>query len=214
MNRAELEATVRRLLQTLRSRGALVVEPVRRWTRQGVETVLGWARQGVLAAAVLGFAIVYPIVLLGLAAFVRPTPRVVEQPIAFNHRIHVQDVGLACTDCHPFYESETFSGLPEADTCAMCHEEAQGESSEESKLLGLLSAGGRLEWRPLFAQPAHVFYSHSRHVTVAGIECDQCHGLIAESETPPRKVEILSMDACIDCHQQQQAGIDCTDCHR
>jgi hypothetical protein len=203
MNRDDLEAALSKLVQELGS-----------WGNQGVEALRRWARQGVLTAAVVGFVIVYPIVLIGLAGFVRPAPRVVEQPVAFNHRIHVQDLELACTDCHQFYETETFSGLPEADTCAMCHEEAQSQSGEEAKLVSLLSEGGPLEWQSLFAQPAHVFYSHSRHVTVAGIECDQCHGLIGESETPPRKVELLSMDACIDCHQQRQASTDCTDCHR
>lgn len=185
-----------------------------RWGKQGTEVLRRWGRQGVLAAAVVGFAIVYPIVLIGLAAFVRPAPRVVEQPVAFNHRIHVQDLELACTDCHQFYETETFSGLPEADTCAMCHEEAQSESAEEAKLVSLLSKGRPLEWQPLFAEPAHVFYSHRRHVGVAGIECEQCHGLIAESEIPPKSVEVLSMDDCIDCHVERQVGTDCSDCHR
>lgn len=203
MNRADLETAIGEFLGALRG-----------WVNEGVRVLRQWTRQGVLAAAVLGFALVYPIVLIGLAAFVRPAPRVAEQPVAFNHRIHVQDLELACTDCHGFYETETFSGMPDVETCAMCHEEAQSESSEEARLVSLLSAGEPIEWQPLFAQPAHVFYSHSRHVTVAGIECQQCHGPIAESEIPPRKVEVLSMETCIECHEQQQASTDCTDCHR
>jgi hypothetical protein len=181
---------------------------------KAVEVLRQWAKEGILAAAVLGFAIVYPIVLLGLAAFAGPAPRVEEQPVAFNHRIHVQDLGLECLDCHEFYESETFSGLPDRDTCAMCHEEAQGESQEEAKLVKLLAQEKPLAWRALFQQPPHVFSSHRRHVVVAKLECEQCHGAIAESEAPPTKVEVLSMDACIDCHQAGQASTDCTDCHR
>jgi hypothetical protein len=207
MNRVDLRLALNKSLQALR-----------RWSQQivlgGLQALRRWGRQGILAAAVLGFAIVYPPVLILLAAYGQPAPRVAEQPVAFNHRIHVQDLGLECSDCHEFFESETFAGLPKAETCAMCHEEAQGESSEEERLVKLLAEGKPLAWQHLFLQPAHVFYSHRRHVTVAGLECERCHGSFAETETPPKEVEILSMDACIDCHHERQASTDCTVCHR
>jgi len=136
------------------------------------------------------------------------------QPIEFNHRLHIEEVGLECTDCHESFESETFSGMPTAETCAFCHEEATGESPEEARLVKLLQEGSPLVWQPLFRQPSHVFYSHRRHVGVAGIECEVCHGKFASKQRPPRRVRRLTMDDCLQCHQEGGVASDCTTCHR
>ena len=137
-----------------------------------------------------------------------------EQAIVFNHRKHVEDNGMACSDCHEHYEKETFSGLPAADLCSFCHAEALGESAEELKLVELLEEGAPLEWKPLFRQPPHVFYSHRRHVAVAELECETCHGSFAETEAPPARVEIMTMEVCLDCHLEEGTATDCTACHR
>lgn len=174
-----------------------------------------WARPGRLAAAAVGFPIFFVLSTALLTVFgSRPFQPRTEQPVEFNHRLHVEDLGLGCTDCHAYYQEETFSGLPAADACSFCHEEAQGEDPEEAKLARLLAEGRPLEWQPLFRQPSHVFYSHRRHVAVAGLECAACHGSIAASESPPRTVETLDMDGCIACHEQQGVDDDCTSCHR
>lgn len=136
------------------------------------------------------------------------------QPIAFNHQKHVKDLDLACSTCHTFYEKETFSGLPEAEICATCHSEPQGKSQEEQKLVRLIQSGARLEWVSLFRQPAHVFYSHRRHVVAAKIDCPVCHGAIAASVAPPRSVRRLRMQDCLDCHRRSGVSTDCTACHR
>lgn len=164
---------------------------------------------------VLGFALTFGLTVgtLGLTRI----PFVgggVEQPIEFSHRLHVEDLALGCDTCHQFYATQARSGLPDADTCGFCHLEAQGESAEEARLVALLEEGEPLRWQSLFRQPAHVFYSHSRHVTVAGLECERCHGDIAHTEAPPRRVERLTMELCIDCHESGGARTDCTACHR
>jgi len=148
--------------------------------------------------------------LLGNRAVSRAGP----QPIEFNHRLHTQDLEIECIDCHEFYEAETFSGLPTAETCAFCHEEVAGESQEEARLVKIIQEGAPLVWQPLYRQPSHVFYSHRRHVVVGGMECEGCHAAIAASERPPRKVRTLTMDNCLDCHLEAGAGTDCTNCHR
>lgn len=163
--------------------------------------------------------------LLGLVAFLfvtgavsvfraagAPTP--VAQPIAFNHRKHVKDLDLACSSCHQFYETETFSGLPDAEVCATCHSEPQGKSKEEERLVKLLKTGSGLQWASLFRQPAHVFYSHRRHVVAAKIECAVCHGSIAQTTAPPQSARKLRMQDCLDCHQKSGVPTDCTACHR
>jgi len=138
----------------------------------------------------------------------------VAQPIAFSHRKHVEENELACSTCHASYEKEAFSGLPGRDVCEVCHAEAQGTSEEERKLVAILESGGPLEWKPLFRQPAHVFYSHRRHVVGVGIQCNVCHGAIGETVKPPGRVKPLSMDDCIACHQRTGASTACTSCHR
>ena len=135
----------------------------------------------------------------------------IQQPIQFNHQAH-QD--LECSGCHEFVETEFFAGLPPIDTCMLCHETALTESQEEEKIRTLASEGNPIEWQPLFRQPAHVFYSHRRHVGIAGLECQQCHGDIGESTQPPVWVQNLTMDACISCHEQNQLEAGCVDCHR
>lgn len=136
------------------------------------------------------------------------------QPIAFNHNRHAQENQIGCTVCHASYETETFSGLPDRDTCAACHSEAIGRSAEEKKLVTLIAAGKPLIWKPLFRQPAHVFYSHRRHVIKAGIACETCHGAIAKTTAPPSVVKKLHMSDCMDCHTRQRVAVGCTTCHR
>lgn len=180
-----------------------------------LKRLFAWARPGTLAAAAIGFPLFFVLSssILTLSR-VRVVQERTEQPIEFNHRLHVQDVDLECDTCHEFYESETFSGLPTTESCAFCHDEAQGENTEEVKLVNLLAEHKPLEWRRLFRQPPHVFYSHRRHFVVAGIECEVCHGDIGATERPPRRVKTLDMDGCIDCHERSQIANDCTSCHR
>ena len=165
-------------------------------------------------AAVLSFVVFF--FLTGAVTVWRSTPRVARarQPIAFNHKKHVEELELACSSCHQFFETETFSGLPGADVCSSCHQEPVGKSKEELKLVRLLQSGAPLEWTPLFRQPAHVFYSHRRHVVTAKIQCAVCHGSIAASVAPPETVQRLRMQDCLDCHRRSGVTTDCTACHR
>lgn len=171
--------------------------------------------RGAWKAPVFGFAVFF-MLSGGLVALFgdRLSQTAIEQPIAFSHRRHVVELEMDCSTCHPFYEKEAFSGLPEADVCAACHSEPQGKSAEEARLVRLLGRGEPLEWRGLFRQPAHVFYSHRRHVAVAKIACAACHGQIAEAKAPPGRVRPLAMEDCVGCHRQRGVGTDCTTCHR
>ena len=141
-------------------------------------------------------------------------PPSVDQPIAFNHQRHVVENEIGCSTCHTSYESETFSGLPQADICAMCHSEPQGKTAEEAKLVKLLGKQRPLVWNSLFRQPAHIFYSHQRHVVKAQIRCERCHGNFAMTTSPPRSVKRLKMSDCIACHMEKNVSVECTACHR
>ncbi len=177
-------------------------------------SVLERARREDLGNAAFGFTLFFFIgAVVGWLNVAAPSPPL-EQPIAFNHRLHIEDVGLECKDCHAHYEEETYSGLPEAESCSFCHEEPQGQTAEEKKLAHILGSGGPIAWNLLFRQPSHVFFSHQMHVEVAGLECEACHGRFAATERPPTKVEKLTMDDCIECHHDHGVRDDCTVCHR
>ncbi len=139
----------------------------------------------------------------------------VAQPVLFNHRLHVEDLGLECSTCHEYFASSQHSGLPSIDLCSTCHEEPLTDSPEERKLLGLVQDGGGQGFRKLMRLPDHVYYSHARHVTVAQIECESCHGGLARTTVPPSTPLVrITMDTCVDCHVARGVTVDCTGCHR
>ena len=139
----------------------------------------------------------------------------VAQPIEFNHRLHVDDVGLECATCHEYYATAQHSGLPALETCLICHEEAVTDSAEEQKLLELAKHNPQPVFRKLFRMPDHVYYSHREHVTIAGLECETCHGGVAATTAPPPTPLVrITMDTCVDCHARVDVKTDCTHCHR
>ncbi len=139
----------------------------------------------------------------------------VSQPIAFNHRLHVKDAEIGCSDCHPYYEHGSRSGLPNGEVCATCHSQALSDSTEEAKLVARLADDKVLAFRKLFYLPTHVFYSHRRHVVLGKLDCSRCHGGIADTEYPPARPLIeISMRFCMDCHEQAKVTNDCKSCHR
>lgn len=149
----------------------------------------------------------------GRTAF-RPAENV-SQPIQFNHKKHVQDAGLECSTCHEYFETSAHSGLPELATCLGCHDGTTTGTAEEKRLVELGKRDLPPRFRKLFRLPDHVYYSHRRHVTVAGLKCDECHGGIAETTAPPsRPLVRITMAICVACHAAQGVKTDCTHCHR
>jgi hypothetical protein len=139
----------------------------------------------------------------------------VTQPVAFDHKIHTEEAELECEDCHSTVRTRAFAGLPTVAFCMECHEEAQTDSPHEARLREYAEKGKEVAWVRMFRQPGHVNYSHRRHVALAKISCDTCHGEIGiRSASDTRWPANLTMDDCMDCHTQKEAGLDCTDCHR
>lgn len=156
--------------------------------------------------------------LLGAAGFaagrtlLRPEASI-EQPIAFNHRLHAEAV--ECETCHEYVRSSAHSGLPGLSTCLQCHEEPQTDKAEEKKVRALAAAGQEHVFRKLFRLPNNVFFTHRRHAGLAGLECTTCHGGIAQTESPPGAPLVrITMDFCLGCHRERGVSTDCTRCHR
>lgn len=164
--------------------------------------------RGVLTAAVV-------LILLGGGVFVaqRLEPAV-RQPIQFNHAKHKAQ-GVECSVCHPNVEEQAFAGLPKLETCMLCHSAPQTESPEEQKVRQFAESGKQIPWQRVYRVPGHAFFSHRRHVVLAKVECETCHGPISTAVAPPpRPLVNQSMSWCIACHAKRQASVDCTACHR
>lgn len=151
---------------------------------------------------------------LAVMAAVGCGPAPVEQPIAFNHLIH-KEADITCDVCHTRYTESKVSGRPELETCMFCHEEALTDSVEEEKIRQYASEGTEIPWNRIYSLPDHVYYSHRRHVVVAGLECQSCHGNQGESTTPQTRPAVNhTMERCIDCHEENEASTACNSCHR
>jgi hypothetical protein len=161
----------------------------------------------------LGLAgLIFVVVVLLIVA--RRSPAV-PQPVAFNHRKHTEDLGFNCEFCHEYVRTGAHAGLPDVETCSMCHATPQGTSDEAARVTELIEQGDPLRFNKLFRLAPHVFYTHRRHVGIAELECENCHGAIAETERPPsRPLVRITMDTCMDCHRERNATLDCNACHR
>lgn len=160
----------------------------------------------VLITGAFGYAI-------GRSLF-RPRARVVQQ-VAFSHQKHVGELEIECTLCHEFAGEGIHAGLPTLTLCMGCHEEPQTDLAEEEKIRTLAEAGEDDIFRKLFRVADHAFYTHRRHVEVAGLECKTCHGAIAETTVPPELPLVrINMDFCLECHERSGVSSDCTRCHR
>ncbi|NIM57993.1 MAG: hypothetical protein GTO16_03490 [Candidatus Aminicenantes bacterium] len=137
----------------------------------------------------------------------------VKQPISFNHKIHAEN-DLDCLDCHPYFNEHASSGRPSLETCMSCHEEPQGESLAEKKLLEYIKSGNEIDWQRLYRVPEDVYFSHRRHVVLGQIDCMTCHGNIGESPKPPSEPLKITMKKCMKCHEEKEASNDCIACHR
>ncbi len=155
------------------------------------------------------------VVLIGLLAGSTAIYGKLSQPVKFNHNIHVVENEMDCSECHLYVVTSRKATLPGKDICMDCHSEAQGESSEEQKLLTLLETDQELNWQRVYVLPKHIYFSHFRHVTLGQIGCQECHGDMKTLTSPPNKpaVDIISMDYCMDCHEDRQVDNDCLACH-
>ena len=63
-----------------------------------------------------------------------------------------------------------------------------------------------VEWVRVHNLPDFVYFNHSQHVSVAGIECQTCHGPIEEMEVVSQFAP-LTMGWCINCHRETNINV-------
>ncbi|MEW5734315.1 MAG: menaquinone reductase multiheme cytochrome c subunit QrcA [Thermodesulfobacteriota bacterium] len=161
----------------------------------------------VLFAAAVGF---YASLLVGWIVFPKLLYSKQNQPIDFNHVVHVGAVDDSCQTCHYFREDGSFAGMPATADCAGCHESMdslQGENPQEKLFVQDYVEKDQKEvpWFIYSKQPPCVFFSHAAHVFSPKMRqfrdpeyqlpeeeveegayddttCHVCHGFIGESE--------------------------------
>jgi cytochrome c2 len=143
-----------------------------------------------------------------------------EQPIAFSHKIHAGANGIACVYCHFGAEKSKTAGIPPANVCMNCHKAIDEGSvtgkTEIAKIYASLDYDPKtqqfgpnkkpIEWVRVHNLPDLAYFNHSQHVTVAGIECQKCHGPVETMDTL-RQFSSLTMGWCIDCHRESEVKV-------
>ena len=147
---------------------------------------------------------------------VYPADDEIVQPIDYNHKVHIEEAGAECADCHIYVEKMSSATLPSLEICQDCHEdEPMSDSPEEVRLLKYIEKELEIPWERIYKVPEHVYFSHRRHVLLGELECSNCHGNVAELSVPVDEPFLpVTMDNCIDCHKQHKVSNDCLSCHR
>jgi len=152
------------------------------------------------------------------------------QEIHYSHKIHAGDNGIDCKYCHSSARTSKTSGIPSLNVCMNCHKSiyevspetataeyskefydgeikklyaAAGWSDEEQKYV---NEGTPVKWTRIHNLPDFVYFNHSQHVTVAGVECQTCHGPVEEMEIMYQHAP-LTMGWCIECHRTTNVNV-------
>jgi mono/diheme cytochrome c family protein len=153
------------------------------------------------------------------------------QPIHYSHRIHAGDNEINCKYCHSASRVSKNAGIPSLNVCMNCHKSI-GEVAEttatpeyskafyDEQIQKLYKAVGwdatsqsytgktePVKWVRIHNLPDFVYFNHSQHVTVAGIECQTCHGPVQEFEIM-KQFSPLTMGWCVNCHRKTDVKME------
>lgn len=157
------------------------------------------------------------------------------QPIEFPHDIHTGVNGIDCKYCHNSVTKSRTAGIPTVNVCMNCHKQVSGRTPEqEEKIKAVYEAAGwnpegagsytgktkPITWNKVHVLPDHVYFNHSQHVVVGGLDCKQCHGDMTKQKETARVVPVqelnkidgnvtlsrptLTMGWCIECHAEKE----------
>ena len=153
------------------------------------------------------------------------------QPIHYSHRIHAGSNGIDCKYCHSSARVSKHAGIPSLNVCMNCHKNiaevadttATPEYSKvfyDAQIQKLYDAVGwdkatqkytgktnPVKWVRIHNLPDFAYFNHSQHVTVAGIECQTCHGPVQTYEIQ-KQFAPLTMGWCINCHRKTDVKME------
>jgi mono/diheme cytochrome c family protein len=153
------------------------------------------------------------------------------QPIHYSHRIHAGSNGINCQYCHSAARVSKNGGIPSLNVCMNCHKNIaevadttatpeytkafyDGEIQKLYDAVGWDKANQKytgktkpVKWVRIHNLPDFAYFNHSQHVTVAGIECQKCHGPVQEYEIQ-KQFAPLTMGWCIKCHRETDVKME------
>src|SRR4030066_1087459 len=141
-----------------------------------------------------------------------------EQPIQFNHSLHL-GFGVQCVFRHPGGWKGPSAGLPTDTKCWGCHQQIPIKNADQQELKDAILRDEPIQWVPVFILPDFVYFNHRPHIA-AGLNCETCHNELSRmTVAEPRKN--LNMGWCLHCHRTQDAEdevlrprlTDCATCH-
>ncbi|AIM35823.1 cytochrome C [Sphingobacterium sp. ML3W] len=191
---------------------------------------LSFAQGFIKNKKLVGFAVLMLVALLGVGGWKTMwnvgvhTGYQPVQPIKFSHQLHAGVNKIECQYCHGGAFKSKNASIPSANVCMNCHntitgsEHYDGEISPEiAKIYRALDwnpetrAYGNnpkpIQWVRIHNLPDFAYFNHSQHVTVAGVECQTCHGPI-ETMEEVYQYSPLTMKWCVDCHQTTDVKSD------
>lgn len=142
------------------------------------------------------------------------------QPIKFSHQLHAGVNQIECQYCHSGAFKSKNASIPSANVCMNCHkyvtasEKYNGETSPEiQKIYNALDWDGQeygpnqrpIQWVRVHNLPDFAYFNHSQHVSVAGVECQKCHGPI-ETMEEVYQYSPLTMKWCVNCHRETEVN--------
>ncbi|OFX59086.1 MAG: hypothetical protein A2046_04535 [Bacteroidetes bacterium GWA2_30_7] len=134
-----------------------------------------------------------------------------DQPIKFSHRVHAGENKINCIYCHTGAIDSRYASIPATTLCLNCHNVIRygtntGEG-EIDKIHQAVDSGKSIQWVKVYNLPDHVFFSHAQHVKDGKINCDKCHGDVANMGRI-QQVTDLSMGWCMNCHKETEVQFD------
>ena len=166
----------------------------------------------VLVVIIAGVGILFSFIFLAFPA----AKHSIAQPLAFNHKVHIENASLTCKDCHLNVEKMAVATIPMMEVCQTCHnDQPLSKSPAEQELFKYAAEKKEIPWIQVYSLPEHVYFSHRRHVTIGGLECSGCHGNVAAMTTSVSSPATpVKMENCINCYKQHNVTNDCLACHR
>jgi menaquinone reductase, multiheme cytochrome c subunit len=148
-------------------------------------------------------------------ALVRLAPAMDQpQPLAMSHQRHLAK-DMKCRACHQGVEGQTLASFPTLADCMDCHKKQQGDNPSEPSVRAFALNHQDVAWVRHNHLPGHVYFSHAAHVTLANMECEDCHRDMSTLDQPVSQPDVhQDMEACVACHRQKQASVDCLTCHK
>jgi c(7)-type cytochrome triheme protein len=137
------------------------------------------------------------------------------QPINFPHKAMVQ-LGITCVYCHNTALKSPAAGMPSVQLCVGCHKTIKSTNPEIQKVLGYFDRNEPIPWNRVYLLPRFVYFSHQAHVVAGGLNCETCHGDVANMGVAVKVVD-MNMGWCLNCHEKQPNAAqlkDCIVCHQ